>query len=53
MKDAAFYRETIPTTGKGIILDGRPAQLDLVPRSAACAADLRLFEQWLDYLRAS
>ena len=33
-------------------LDGRPAPLDLAPRSAACASDPRLFGPWLAYLRA-
>jgi hypothetical protein len=33
-------------------LDGRPAPLDLAPRSAACAADPKLFGPWLAYLRA-
>ncbi|MEW6292910.1 MAG: inositol monophosphatase [Pseudomonadota bacterium] len=36
--------------GHADTLDGRPAALDLVPRSAVCAADRGLFEQWLDYL---
>jgi myo-inositol-1(or 4)-monophosphatase len=39
--------------GHADTLDGRPAPLDLAPRSAACAADRQLFEQWLDYLRAT
>lgn len=39
--------------GHAATLDGLSAPLDLVPRSAVCAADRRLFEQWRDYLRAS
>jgi myo-inositol-1(or 4)-monophosphatase len=39
--------------GHADTLDGRPAALNLVARSAVCAADSRLFEQWLDYLRAT
>jgi myo-inositol-1(or 4)-monophosphatase len=38
--------------GHADTLDGGPAPLDLMPRSAVCAADQRLFEQWRDYLRA-
>jgi myo-inositol-1(or 4)-monophosphatase len=41
------------TGGHADTLDGRDAPLDLVPRSAVCAADRRLFEQWCDYLRIS
>lgn len=33
-------------------LDGRPAPLDLAPRSAACASDPQLFGPWLAYLRS-
>lgn len=32
-------------------LDGIAAPFSLKPRSAVCAADRRLFEQWRDYLR--
>jgi hypothetical protein len=39
--------------GHADTLDGRPAALDLVPRSALCAADCGLFEQWRAYLRAN
>ena len=39
--------------GHASTLDGRPAALNLVARSAVCAADSRLYEQWLDYLRAT
>jgi len=39
--------------GNADTLDGQPAPLTLVARSAICAADRRLFEQWRDYLRAT
>jgi myo-inositol-1(or 4)-monophosphatase len=39
--------------GHADTLDGQPAPLNLVARSAVCAADRRLFEQWLNYLRAT
>ncbi len=38
--------------GHADTLNGGSAPLDLMPRSAVCAADRRLFEQWRDYLRA-
>lgn len=38
--------------GRADTLDGRPAPLDLAPRSAACASDPKLFGPWLEYLRA-
>jgi myo-inositol-1(or 4)-monophosphatase len=39
--------------GHADTLDGRPAALNLTPRSAVCAADRGLFEQWRDYLRVT
>jgi len=38
--------------GHSDTLDGLPAALNLQPRSAVCAADERLFHQWISYLRA-
>jgi len=32
--------------------DGRPAPFTLTPRSAVCAADPQLFEDWRAWLRA-
>lgn len=39
--------------GHATTVDGQPAPLNLVPRSAVCAADQQLFEQWLAFLQAN
>ena len=39
--------------GHADTLDGQPAVLNLKPRSAVCATDPMLFEQWRHYLRAT
>ena len=39
--------------GHSDTLDGQPAALNLKPRSAVCATDPMLFEQWRHYLRAT
>lgn len=38
--------------GHADTLDGQPAPLNLVARSAVCAADRTLFEQWRSFLRS-
>lgn len=42
LEEAGGYSDT---------LDGTPAPITLAPRSAVCAADPRLFAEWIDYLR--
>lgn len=39
--------------GHADTLDGQPAALDLTPRSAVCAGDPVLFDQWRKHLRAT
>lgn len=39
--------------GHADTLDGQPAALNLTPRSAVCASDPVLFDQWLTHLRAT